>query len=254
MASVPTGGVCASQGMSARQGVSVPALGGRPWPLCQPGVSVPPLRVTAGHRVASLSPHPHSLTLGGIRAGGFVPETQEAVNPGGSGADPVADAQFQPPRTISEGEARDLSPVCTTERVSSLLVVTQPHSCRSGTLTWLPAPVPAPVTRARHLSKLPREEQSSAPRTAEASRGWTASGTELAGLPGLGHPGRGWGRAGRLTDRLRPCSRLREAPAGICGLAGAGCRARLQSGRSHLDGGLQVVSPHFAAAPHLGPG
>ena len=120
----------------------------------------------------------------------------------GGGADPVADAQFQPPRTVSEGEARDLSPVCTTERVSSLLVVTQPYRCRPGILTWLPAPAAAPVTRARPLSKLPREEQSSAPRAAEASRGWTASGTELAGLPGLGHPGRGWGRAGRLAPVL----------------------------------------------------
>lgn len=161
---------------------------------------MPPLRVTAGHRVASLSPHPHSLTLGGIRAGGFVPETQEAVNPGGSGADPVADAQFQPPRTISEGEARDLSPMCTTERVSSLLVVTQPHSCRSGTLTWLPAPVPAPVTRARHLSKLPREEQSSAPRTAEASRGGRPAGQSLLGSQGWGtRAGAGVGRAGSPT-------------------------------------------------------
>lgn len=120
----------------------------------------------------------------------------------------------------------------------------------------------APVTRARQLSKLPREEQSSAPRAAEASREWTASRTKLAGLPGLAHPGRGWvGRAGwpqswvgRLTDQLRPCSRFREAPAGVCGLPGAGRCARLRSGWPHLDGGLQVVSPHLAAAPHLGPG
>lgn len=103
------------------------------------------------------------------------------------------------------------------------------------------------------------------------SRGGTAHGAEQGGPwkenypeePGFqgqvcsgGDWGWGWGlggctgrcpQPGRLTGWLCPCSRLREAPAGVHGLHRAGRRARLWPGRPHLDGGLQVVSPHFSA-------
>lgn len=167
-----------------------------------------------------------------------------------------------PPELSLRGEARCLRPVCKTERVSNLLVVTQPHSCRSGILTWLPAPVQHLLpgqdssvnSRRRSRAQLQEQQRPAgngrpAGQSLPGSQGWRTRAR--AGVGRAGWP-QSW--VGRLTDQLRPCSRLREAPAGVCGLPGARRRARLRSGWPHLDGGLQVVSPHLAAAPHRGPG
>lgn len=240
--SVPAGGVCAHRGLSvpaggvcAHQGVSVPTRGC----LCPPGVSVPTLGMTAGHRPALLSPLPHLLTLGGNRACRLVPETQKAVNPGGAMQTLLQTLSFSPPELSLRGEACCLRPVCKTERVSNLLMVTQPHSCRSGILTWLPAPVQHLLpgqdssvnSRGRSKAQLQEQQRPAgngrpAGQSLPGSQGWrTRAG---AGSGGQAGPSPGWAGSPTSSVLVPDSGKLPRASVVslvlgavlVCGLAG----------------------------------